>query len=433
MVSALCDTIGCIPLESIAPGAALVSGITYTRPAASFHKTGMKDSYAPMNAHGSRFNDVSRRGAASADSDRKRRSARLDFRGPARYIKIHEYRAARGVTMAAMLLNHRRIYMIYRRLGSAGIKVSALSLGSWVTYGTQVDIDQAVDMIKLAYDSGVNFFDNAEVYSLGKSETIMGEAFRRLDLRRASYLVSTKLYWGLNEGPNEKNTLNSKYLHEAMEGSLERLGMDHVDFVFCHRPDPETPVEETVWAMHDIVSSGKAFYWGTSEWSAEEIREAWEIADRRNLRRPQMEQPLYNMISRRKVEREFAKLYDGIGLGLTTFSPLASGLLSGKYGKGVPEGTRFALPGYEWLKKRYFHDDIPAIVGRLEPIAQELGCTMSQLGIAWAVRNPRVSTVITGASRREQLIENLGALEVLPRLSSAVLERIDATLEPIIE
>lgn len=323
--------------------------------------------------------------------------------------------------------------MEYRRLGSAGIKVSVLSLGSWVTYGSQVDVEAAAEMIKLAYDNGINFFDNAEVYAGGKSEEIMGAALRKLNLRRSSYLVSTKLYWGLHDGPNEKNTLNSKYLHESIEGSLERLGMHHVDFVFCHRPDSETPIEETVWAMHDIVASGKAFYWGTSEWSAEQIREAWEIADKRNLRKPQMEQPLYNMLSRTKVEKEFARLYKGIGLGLTTFSPLASGLLSGKYKNGVPAGTRFSLPGYEWLKNRYLHDDILSSVAKLEPIAAELGCTMSQLGIAWAARNPNVSTVITGASRREQLEENLGALAVIPRLNAAVLQKIDEALKAVLE
>ncbi|MFA5851938.1 MAG: aldo/keto reductase [Spirochaetales bacterium] len=323
--------------------------------------------------------------------------------------------------------------MLYRRLGSAGIKVSVLSLGSWVTYGAQVDIDAAADMIKLAYDKGINFFDNAEVYAGGQSETIMGAAFRKLGLRRGSYLVSTKLYWGLNDGPNEKNTLNRKYLLEGMDGSLERLGMNHVDLVLCHRPDPETPMEETVRAMSDIVSAGKAFYWGTSEWSAEQIREAWDIADRRNLHKPQMEQPLYNMISRSKVEKEFARLYEGIGLGLTTFSPLASGLLTGKYRNGIPEGSRFSLPGYEWLKTRYMHDNFLASVAKLEPIAAELGCSMSQMGIAWVAHNPNVSTVITGASKREQLVENLGALDVLPKLTPAILEKIDAALTPVIQ
>lgn len=323
--------------------------------------------------------------------------------------------------------------MLYRRLGSAGIKVSVLSLGSWVTYGSQVDIDAATDMIRYAWEHGINFFDNAEVYARGESERIMGAAFRKLGFRRGSYLVSTKLYWGIHDGPNEKNTLNRKYLLEGIEGSLERLGMRYVDFVFCHRPDPETPMEETVWAMHDIVSSGKALYWGTSEWSAEQIREAWDIADRRNLRKPQMEQPQYNLLARRKVEKEFARLYEGIGLGLTTFSPLASGLLSGKYKDGIPEGTRFALPGYEWLKQRWYRDTVISAVEGLRPIAERLGCTMSQLAIAWVARNPHVSTVITGASRLSQLEENLGAVDVIPALTPAILEEIDQALKPVLE
>lgn len=322
--------------------------------------------------------------------------------------------------------------MVYRRLGSAGIKVSVLSLGSWVTYGSQVDIDAATQMINYAYDRGINFFDNAEAYSKGQSETIMGEAFRKLGFRRGSYLVSTKLFWGINEGPNEKNTLNRKYLLEAIEGSLERLGMKYVDLLFCHRPDPETPIEETVWAMHDIVSSGKALYWGTSEWSAEQIREAWEIADKRNLRKPQMEQPQYNMLVRTKVEKEFERLYQGIGLGLTTFSPLASGLLSGKYKDGIPKDSRFALPGYEWLQERWYHDEVIETIEKLRPIAESLGCTMSQLAIAWVAHNPNVSTVITGASKLSQLEENLGALDVLPKLTPDVLKKVDAALESLL-
>lgn len=322
--------------------------------------------------------------------------------------------------------------MEYRRLGSAGIKVSALSLGSWVTYGNQVDVDAAAAMIKAAYDRGVNFFDNAEVYANGESERIMGAAFRKLGLRRGSWLISTKLYWGINAGPNEKNTLNRKYLMEGMDGSLKRLGMDYVDMVFCHRADPDTPMEETVWAMNDIVASGKALYWGTSEWSAEQIREAWEIADRRNLRKPQMEQPGYNMLNRTKVEKDFARLYQGIGLGLTTFSPLASGLLSGKYTKGIPEGSRFTLKGYEWLKQRYYQDATLAAVAGLAAVAADLGCTMSQMGIAWCACNPDVSTVITGASRIEQLEENMGALEIVPKLTPEVRARIDAILAPVL-
>lgn len=320
--------------------------------------------------------------------------------------------------------------MEYRRLGSAGLKVSALSLGSWVTYGPQVNVDSAAAMIKAAYDRGVNFFDNAETYAKGESERIMGAAFKKLGLRRASYVVSTKLYWGLHEGPNEKNTLNRKYLMQAIDGSLERLGLDYVDLLFCHRPDPETPMEELVWTMSDIVASGKALYWGTSEWSAEEIRQAWEIADKRNLRFPQMEQPQYNLFVRSKVEKEFARLYDDIGLGLTTWSPLASGLLSGKYASGIPADSRLALPGYEWLRERVLKKEWVQAASDFGAIAKELGGTSSQLALAWCAKNPNVSTVITGASRISQVEENLGAMELLPKLTGEVLEAIDAAFPP---
>jgi len=320
--------------------------------------------------------------------------------------------------------------MEYRRLGSAGLKVSALSLGSWVTYGPQVDVDKAAAIMKAAYDEGVNFFDNAESYAAGKSEEIMGAALRKLGWPRESYIVSSKYFWGLSVGPNQKNTLNRKYLSRAVDGSLRRLGLDCIDLVFCHRPDPETPVEEVVWTMSDIIASGKALYWGTSEWTGEQVREAWEIADRRNLRKPQMEQPQYNLLARDKVEKDFARLYDGIGLGLTTWSPLASGLLSGKYSTGIPEGSRLSLPGYEWLKERIYKSESIKAVASLEPIARDLGATLSQLAIAWCARNPRVSTVITGASRLEQVAENLKALAIVPKLSPEVLAAIDAAIAP---
>lgn len=319
--------------------------------------------------------------------------------------------------------------MEYRRLGSAGVKVSVLSLGSWVTYGSQVDVDAAVNMLKAAYDHGVNFFDNAEAYARGASEQIMGAALKKLGFRRSSYLVSTKFYWGLYDGPNEKNTLNRKYLMQAIDGSLKRFGLEYVDLVFCHRPDPNTPMEEVVWAMNDMVTSGKALYWGTSEWSAEEIRQAWEIADRRNLRKPQMEQPQYNLFFRNRVEREYQRLYKDIGLGLTTWSPLASGVLSGKYAKGIPPGSRLSLPGYEWLLERY-PQEVLKTTAALEPIARDLGGTMSQLALAWCIRNPHVSTVITGASRLEQLEENLKALDLVPQLTPSALEEIDRVLAP---
>jgi voltage-dependent potassium channel beta subunit len=235
--------------------------------------------------------------------------------------------------------------MIYRRLGASGLKLSALSFGSWVTYGNQMGDELARDCMAAAYAAGVNFFDNAEVYAKGASESIMGNALKKLGWRRASYVVSTKFYWGLNDGPNEKNTLNRKYLMAAIDGSLERLQLDYVDLVFCHRADPETPVEETVWAMHDIVRAGKARYWGTSEWSAAEIMAAWHIAERHHLSKPVMEQPQYNLLHRDRVENEYARLYQDIGLGTTIWSPLASGLLSGKYNDGVPPGSRVTATG----------------------------------------------------------------------------------------
>ena len=319
--------------------------------------------------------------------------------------------------------------MNYRRLGSAGLKVSELSFGSWVSFGTQMNVDAAYDCMVAAYDAGVNFFDNAEAYAGGQSEVIMGEIFKRAGWRRASYVVSTKFFWGLHAGPNERNTLNRKYLMQAIDGSLQRLGMEYVDLVFCHRPDPNTPIEETVFAMHDIIRQGKALYWGTSEWSADEIRAAWEIAERHHLHKPQMEQPQYNMFHRERVEKEYARLYGEIGLGLTIWSPLASGLLTGKYNAGIPADSRANLPGYEWLKAMLENPQRLAAVRALQPIAGDLGCTLSQLALAWCVKNPQVSTVITGASRAEQVTENMQALAVVPKLTPEILNSIDALLK----
>lgn len=319
--------------------------------------------------------------------------------------------------------------MNYRRLGNAGLKVSELSFGSWVSFGTQMNVDTAYECMVAAYDAGVNFFDNAEAYARGESEVIMGQIFKRAGWRRASYVVSTKFYWGLNDGPNERNTLNRKYLMQAIDGSLARLDMEYVDLIFCHRPDPNTPIEETVFAMSDIIRQGKALYWGTSEWSADEIRAAWEIAERHHLHKPQMEQPQYNMLHRDRVEKEYARLYGDIGLGLTIWSPLASGLLTGKYNDGIPADSRASLPGYEWLKSRLTDPNVLKIVRALQPVADDLGCTMSQLAIAWTVRNPHVSTVITGASRASQVHENMQALEVVPKLTGDVMARIDAILK----
>ena len=318
--------------------------------------------------------------------------------------------------------------MEFRRLGRSGLKVSVLSFGSWVTFGPQLDVGLAVDCIGAAGEAGVNFFDNAEAYSGGESEKIMGRAFKELGWKRNHYVVSTKLFWGLDDTVNMHNTLNRKYLRQAIEGSLERLGLDFVDLVFCHRADSETPIEETVWAMSDMVSSGKALYWGTSEWSADEIRAAWDIADRHNLHKPVMEQPEYNIFNRRKVEKEFARLYEDIGLGLTTWSPLASGLLTGKYIDGVPEGSRAALPGYEWLQGMVTNAERNRRVKDLKEVADKLGCTLSQLAIAWCAHNKNVSTVITGASRVEQVHENMKALDVIAQIDDEVMERIDVII-----
>lgn len=319
--------------------------------------------------------------------------------------------------------------MQYRRLGRAGLRVSTLSLGSWITYHNQVDTKAAAEMMAAAFDAGVNFFDNAEVYAGGRSEEVMGAALKQLGWPRLNYVVSTKFFWGLDragDAVNRKDTLNRKYLMQAIDGSLKRFGLEHIDLVYCHRPDPHTPIEETVRAMNDIIVQGKALYWGTSEWSAADIRAAWDIADRHGWHKPQMEQPQYHLFHRRRVEDEYARLYDDIGLGLTTWSPLASGLLTGKYREGIPEGSRGAMESTAFLRDGLTDAKKNAAVAALAPIAAELGATTAQLAIAWVAKNPRVSTVITGASRREQLDSNLGALALLDQLTPEVLARIDA-------
>ena len=319
--------------------------------------------------------------------------------------------------------------MNYRRLGRSGLKVSELSFGSWVTYGNQLGEAPARECMAAAHAAGVNFFDNAEVYARGQSERIMGDALKKLGWRRESYVVSTKFYWGLNDGPNEKNTLNRKYLMGAIDGSLKRLQLDYVDLVFCHRPDPNTPIEETVWSMHDMIRAGKAHYWGTSEWSAEDVLTAWRIAEAQHLAKPVMEQPEYNLFHRHRVEVEYADLYEDIGLGLTTWSPLASGLLTGKYNGGVPPGSRPTVKGYEWLAQRIVDPAKIAAVRKLVPIAGDLGCTPAQLALAWCLNNPNVSTVITGASRPEQVVENMQALDILPRLTTGIVAAIESATE----
>lgn len=318
--------------------------------------------------------------------------------------------------------------MEYRRLGRSGLQVSVLSFGSWVTFHNQLDSGLAADTMAAAYDAGVNFFDNAESYAAGESERLMGEALRRHGWPRHSYVVSSKYYWGIHEGPNTKFTLNRKYLLEAIPASLERMGLEHLDLIFCHRADPDTPIEETVWAMSDALDRGWALYWGTSEWTADEIRTAHEIAERHHLHKPVMEQPQYNMFTRGKVEQEFAGLYEDLGLGLTTWSPLASGLLTGKYLDGVPEDSRATLMGYDFLKENVGDEELTSKVRQLVAIADELECTPAQLAIAWCAKNPNVSSVITGASRVEQVTENMAALDVMDRLTDDVMSRIDEVL-----
>jgi len=318
--------------------------------------------------------------------------------------------------------------MNYRHLGRSGLQVSELSLGSWVTFFNQVDVDLALNCMAAAYDSGVNFFDNAEVYAGGKSEEVMGRALKKLGWRRSSYVVSTKFFWGLNEGVNEKNTLNRKRLMEAINGSLKRFDMEYIDLLFCHRADPTTPIDETVWAMHNIIEQGKAFYWGTSEWPAADIIAAIEIAERHHLHKPVMEQPQYNMLVRERFEKEYTRLFRDYGYGSTTWSPLASGLLTGKYNEGIPADSRGALKGYEWLLPRLTNAAEISKVKGLQAIASDLGCSTAQLALAWCLKNPNVSTVITGASRVSQVQENMKALEVVASLNHDVLEKIEAVL-----
>ena len=319
--------------------------------------------------------------------------------------------------------------MEYRFLGRSGLNVSVLSLGAWVTYGEQVGEEVAIECMSTAYEAGVNFFDNAESYAKGRAETVVGAVIKKMGWKRSDLVLSTKIFWG-GDGPNESG-LSRKHLMEGTHAALKRLQTDYVDLIFCHRPDLYTPIEETVWTMHQIIQQGKAFYWGTSEWSAQQIIEAHAFARREHLLPPLMEQPEYNMFHRQRVEQEYARLYTEYGLGTTIFSPLDSGLLTGKYNQGIPEGTRVTLKGFEWLKKNFESDEASeniAKVKQLMPVAAELGCSMAQLAIAWCLKNPNVSSVITGASRREQVLENMKALEVVEKLDHEVIEHIEGIL-----
>jgi voltage-dependent potassium channel beta subunit len=316
--------------------------------------------------------------------------------------------------------------MNYRRLGKAGIKVSELSLGAWVTYGGQVGEEVARECMAAAYEAGVNFFDNAEAYARGNAEVVMGNVIKKLGWRREKLVISTKLFWGGN-GPNDSG-LSHKHLIEGTNKALKRLQTDYIDLLFCHRPDPDTPIEETVRAMDVLIKQGKVFYWGTSEWSAADIVRADTIARQYGLTPPSMEQPQYHMFHRRRVEKEYAPLYKELGYGTTIWSPLASGLLTGKYNDGVPTDSRAALQGYEWLKETVITPERVAKVKQLRPIAGDLGCSQAQLALAWCLKNPNVSTVITGASRAPQVHENMKALEVVPKLTAEVMGRIEAVL-----
>lgn len=316
--------------------------------------------------------------------------------------------------------------MEYRRLGKAGIKVSELSLGAWVTYGGQVGEDTARECMAAAYDAGVNFFDNAEGYAAGQAETVMGNVIKQLGWRRESVVVSTKIFWG-GDGPNDLG-LSHKHIIEGVNSALRRFQLDYVDLVFCHRPDPNTPIEETVRAMDIVIKQGKAFYWGTSEWSAAEIMRADAVARQYGLTPPTMEQPQYNMFARERFEKEYAPLYTELGYGTTIFSPLASGLLTGKYNDGIPTDSRAALEGYEWLQRGITPERIEK-VRQLQPVASELDCSLAQLALAWCLKNPHVSTVITGASRAAQVTENMKALDVVPKLTTEVMDQIDAILD----
>jgi len=320
--------------------------------------------------------------------------------------------------------------MEYRRLGRAGLKVSELSLGSWVTFSFQLDEKAARELMAAAYDAGINFFDNAEVYAAGKSEEIMGAALATLGWPRDRYCVSSKVYWG-GDLPTQRG-LHRKHVRDACHAALRRLGLDYLDLFFCHRPDLETPIEETVRAMTDLVRQGKVLYWGTSEWSAQQIQEAWGLAREHGLEPPTMEQPQYNMFHRDRVEREYHRLYAEVGLGTTIWSPLASGVLTGKYAKGVPSGSRMSLPDYQWLRPRIESEEGRANVRKTEalrPIAKDLGVSLAQLAVAWCLKNPHVSTVILGATSPEQLHENVAAAEKVAALDATTLERIEGVLQ----
>ena len=320
--------------------------------------------------------------------------------------------------------------MEYRYLGKSGLQVSALSLGAWVTYGGQVGEEIAYQCMEAAIKAGVNFFDNAEAYADGEAETVMGKVIKKAGWKRSDLVISTKIFWG-GRGPNDSG-LSRKHVIEGTLASLERLQLEYVDLIFCHRADIHTPIEETVRAMSYLIDQGKAFYWGTSEWSPDKIMQAHAVARREHLMPPLMEQPEYNMFNRQRVEGDYAHLYQEIGLGTTIWSPLDSGILTGKYNQGIPKDSRLDLDGFDWLREGYESQEGKEKikkVGQLMPIAEELGCTMAQLALAWCLKNPNISTVITGASKPEQVVENIAALDVVPQLTDEIMQRVDEILD----
>lgn len=317
--------------------------------------------------------------------------------------------------------------MEYRRLGKSGLQLSVLSFGSWVSFSKQINDKVADELMGVAYDKGINFFDNAEVYALGESEKMMGRVLKKKKWDRTSYTVSSKVYWGWRGKENKPNQtgLSRKHVIEACHEALQRLQVDYLDLYFCHRPDKNTPIEETVWAMNHLIQQGKILYWGTSEWSGVEIMEAHRVADKLQLIGPVMEQPQYNLFEREKIENEFLEVYKNVGLGTTIWSPLAAGMLSGKYNDGVPKGSRFALDGFNWLKERWVVDDKVKKVRKLSELAAKLGVSTASLSIAWCIKNPHVTTAILGATKKSQLLDNLKSLEVVSMLTPEVLEKIE--------
>lgn len=317
--------------------------------------------------------------------------------------------------------------MEYRKMGRTGLQLSVLSFGSWVSFHKQIDDARADELMGIAYDNGVNFFDNAEVYALGESEKMMGHVLKNKGWDRTSYTLSSKAFWGWRGKANKPNQsgLSRKHLVEACNEALQRLQVDYLDLYFCHRPDKSTPIEEVVWTMHHLIQQGKILYWGTSEWSGVEIMEAHRVAQQYGLIGPSVEQPQYHLLERNKLENEFLMIFKTVGMGTTIWSPLANGLLSGKYNNGIPDDSRFALSGFDWLKDRWMKDSFIGKAKGLDELAKSLGITMAQLSIAWCIKNPNVTTAILGATRKEQLTENLGALEAYTKLDDEVMKRID--------